>query len=419
MRITYLGHAAMLVEVDGIRILMDPWLTDPTYHGTWWHYPPLQLGVRDLPKIDYLYVSHEHPDHFDPPTLAQLDKNVHLVIGNFARKRFRDRLAAIGFRRISELDFATDFPCDGGRMTLRLIKPDRPWDDSAILVRDGQTTLLNVNDCHLDQATLSGLGRDHSIDIAFLTFTGASQYPGCFDFSLASKIERARYSKTGHLEEFVNWARLLRTKRAVPAAGNHAFLAEDQLFLNNTQYANTPADAIEALRAGAPEIEGLQMNPGDVWTAPGTLERRRPAPDWSRRMEDIEEMSRAARSRIAESFGSEPAAPDDLYERFQCYFDERIARDRQASARVGITTWWTVTGEQGGEWAIDFRRAEGWVRRGVPDDWNLHITIPDKLVYLGVTERAIWENLVLSFRVRLARRPDRYMVDFWTWFCKL
>ena len=324
----------MLVEVDGIRILMDPWLTDPTYHGTWWHYPPLQLGVRDLPKIDYLYVSHEHPDHFDPPTLAQLDKNVHLVIGNFARKRFRDRLAAIGFRRISELDFATDFPCDGGRMTLRLIKPDRPWDDSAILVRDGQTTLLNVNDCHLDQATLSGLGRDHSIDIAFLTFTGASQYPGCFDFSLASKIERARYSKTGHLEEFVNWARLLRTKRAVPAAGNQAFLAEDQLFLNNTQYANTPAEAIEALRAGAPEIEGLQMNPGDVWTAPGTLERRRPAPDWSRRMEDIEEMSRAARGRIAESFGSEPAAPDDLYERFQCYFDERIGA-RPAGLRAG------------------------------------------------------------------------------------
>ena len=83
MQVTYLGHAAILLESGGTRILMDPWLTDPTYHGTWWHYPPLELGVRDLPRIDYLYVSHEHPDHFDPPTLAQLDKDMHVVIANY------------------------------------------------------------------------------------------------------------------------------------------------------------------------------------------------------------------------------------------------------------------------------------------------------------------------------------------------
>ena len=60
-----------------------------------------------------------------------------------------------------------------------------------------------------------------------------------------------------------------------------------------------------------------------------------------------------------------------------------------------------------------------WVQRGVPDDWNLHITIPDTLVYKGVSGQGIWDDLVLSFRVRLARRPDRYMKEFWTWFCKL
>ena len=57
MKVTYFGHACMMMESAGTRILMDPWLTDPTYHGTWWHYPPLALGVRDLPKLDYLYVT--------------------------------------------------------------------------------------------------------------------------------------------------------------------------------------------------------------------------------------------------------------------------------------------------------------------------------------------------------------------------
>lgn len=419
MQVTYLGHAAILVDVDGTRILMDPWLTDPTYHGTWFHYPPLVLGPRDLPKIHYLYVSHEHPDHFDPPTLAQLDKDIHVVIANFRRKRFRDRLRALGFERITELDFGTDFQCNGSGFNLRLIPPDRPWDDSAILLRDGRTTLLNVNDCHLDDATLSAVGNEFPIDIAFLTFTGASQYPGCFNFGLATKIERCRYSKHAHLEEFVHWAKLLKTKRAVPAAGNFALLAEDQIFMNTPNYVNTPGDAIAALAAAAPEIEGVQLNPGDRWAPEGGVDRHRPAPDWSRRMQDIEVLSRDARGRVAEYFASEPEAPTDLWERFRDYFGGILARNPDVPPRVGITTWWRVTGRHGGDWVIDFRRDQDWVYRGVPDDWNLRITIPDKLVHLGLSGQAIWENLVLSFRVRLARRPDRYMSDFWTWFCKL
>ena len=419
MQITYLGHAAVMLEAAGTRILMDPWLTDPTYHGTWWHYPPLEIGVRDLPRIDYLYVSHEHPDHFDPPTLAQLDKNIHVVIANYRRKRFRDRIAALGFRRITELDYETEFDCNSDGLSLRLIGPDRPWDDSAILLRQNGTTVLNVNDCHLDRATLSRLGREQAIDLAFLTFTGASQYPGCFDFPLSSKIERALYSKHAHLEEFVNWARLLQAKRAVPAAGNHALLAEDQLFLNTPMYANTPADAIEALRAGAPDVEGLQMNPGDTWTPENGHMRLRPAPDWSRRLEAIEELSRAVRARGAEYFASEAPAPADLYERFRAHFDGHLERDPSIAPGINLCIWWTVTGPHGGEWVIDFRRQREWVRRGAPEDWNLHITIPDTLVYKGVMGQGVWDDIVLSFRVRLARRPDRFMKEWWVWFSKL
>ena len=419
MKVTYIGHACILMESAGTRILMDPWLTDPTYHGTWWHYPPLALGVRDLPKLDYLYVSHEHPDHFDPPTLRQLDKDVHVVIPNFTRKRFRDRLQALGFRRITEVDFGRDVHCNGSGLTLRLIPPDRAWDDSAILVKDGTTTVLNVNDCHLDEATLERLGKEQQIDLAFLTFTGASQYPGCFEFPLASKIQRWQESRESHVEEFVNWARLLRTKRAVPAAGNFALLSPDQLFMNTTNYVNTPQDAVDRLRAEAPEIEGLQMNPGDVWTSDGTLTRLRPAPDWSRRLEHIEELSRQHRAQIAEGFASEGEPPADLYDRFHAYFTGLLQADPAVAKRVNIVTWWVVDGPHGGDWVIDFPRPGDWVYRGVPSQWNLRLKFPARLVHQGVSGEAIWDNLVLSFRVRLARNPDRYNKEFWTWLCKL
>jgi hypothetical protein len=38
---------------------------------------------------------------------------------------------------------------------------------------------------------------------------------------------------------------------------------------------------------------------------------------------------------------------------------------------------------------------------------------------MGVNEQENWEDLVLSFRARLARQPDTYKKAFWTWFCKL
>jgi UDP-MurNAc hydroxylase len=418
MKVTYVGHAAMMVETGGSRILMDPWLKDPTYHGTWWHYPPLVIGTRDLPKLDYLYISHEHPDHFDPPTLREIDKNIPVLIANFKRKGFRDRIAALGFKDLRELDFGKTVALNGNGVTVRLVPPDRPWDDSAIMLRDGKTCLFNANDCHLDDDTLQRLGEEYPIDIAFITFTGASQYPGCFEFPLSSKIERSRASKDAHLREFVSWARLLKTKRVVPAAGNHALLAPDQLFLNTPHYANTPQEAIDALRVGAPEVEGLQMNPGDTWTPEGGHQRFRPAPDWSRRMEDIERLSRENAGKIAEYFASEEPAPPDLFERFRTYFNRAIAANREAAGRVGITVWWRVEGPAGGDWSIDFSRDSEWVQHGIPATWQKRICIPERLVWKGVTEVGKWEDLVLSFRVRLARQPDRYNKAFWTWLCK-
>ena len=191
------------------------------------------------------------------------------------------------------------------------------------------------------------------------------------------------------------------------------------MFFNTPEYVATPDEAVLALQKAEPEIVGLQMNPGDSWSLARGLRRLHPPPDWSRRMEQIEAMSLEARGRVAEYHASEAPAPSDLFDRFRAHFDGLLAADPAACKRIGIAVWWAVTGPAGGDWSIDFRRTSDWVRPDVPEDWHLRITIPDRLVYLGATQQAIWDNLVLSFRIRLARRPDRYMKEFWTWFSRL
>lgn len=74
MLATWIGHASVLVQADGVNILTDPVWSDRA--------GPYGIGPRrvaapgvdleDLPKIDVVVISHNHYDHMDLATLKKL-----------------------------------------------------------------------------------------------------------------------------------------------------------------------------------------------------------------------------------------------------------------------------------------------------------------------------------------------------------
>ena len=83
-RVTYCGHATVLIELDGVRIL-----TDPVLRRRLFHLRRIVAGPLDPGRLDGIIVSHAHWDHLDLPTLRRLDRSVPIVCPRGVGRRLR------------------------------------------------------------------------------------------------------------------------------------------------------------------------------------------------------------------------------------------------------------------------------------------------------------------------------------------
>lgn len=86
IRLTWLGHASWLVQLDGVSLVIDPVL-GRSIGGVVKRLAPLPIGVRELPKIDAQLVTHNHRDHLDLPTVRAIGAPV--ITGLASRRYFR------------------------------------------------------------------------------------------------------------------------------------------------------------------------------------------------------------------------------------------------------------------------------------------------------------------------------------------
>lgn len=116
--LTWLGHAAFLLELGGRTLLTDPFLSDvaaPRPLSAPRRFVPPALTVAELPPIDLLLISHAHYDHLDAPTIRALrqrsdpDVLVPLGLDGFFRRR--------GYERVQALDWWQTVTCRGLRIT--------------------------------------------------------------------------------------------------------------------------------------------------------------------------------------------------------------------------------------------------------------------------------------------------------------
>jgi L-ascorbate metabolism protein UlaG (beta-lactamase superfamily) len=127
LRVTYINHATLLIQQHGLNILTDPVWSERVspfqFIGPKRHHPP-GLSMDQLPPIDLILVSHNHYDHLDLDSLAQLAERfpqarVVTGLGNAAL------ISESGFQQIVELDWWQSMPLNP-KLTLHAV-PAQHW----------------------------------------------------------------------------------------------------------------------------------------------------------------------------------------------------------------------------------------------------------------------------------------------------
>lgn len=118
----WLGHASVLIDFYGFRILTDPALA--THIGISWALGTIgpkrfiapALQVNELPPIDLLLLSHAHMDHMDLPTLRRLASTPSTVTA----RSTSDVFAGAGLRQVTELGWGDKTTCRTARGELQV-----------------------------------------------------------------------------------------------------------------------------------------------------------------------------------------------------------------------------------------------------------------------------------------------------------
>ena len=122
----WLGHATVLLRIDGQTILTDPVLSSKVGIGLGLMTAGPQrlimpaLKIRQLPKIDLILISHAHFDHLDRPTLVRLPKDVQVI----AASHTSDLIADLGFKSVNELKWGESTQVGNLKISAR---PVRHW----------------------------------------------------------------------------------------------------------------------------------------------------------------------------------------------------------------------------------------------------------------------------------------------------
>lgn len=298
--LTYLGHAGFMLETDKYIFIMDPWVTrQGAYDNSWFQFPcnhhledMLVDKVYRTEKPVYLYISHEHKDHWDPRLIKLFGNKPILLLPRFRRSFLRDQYQDYG----GKLHVFTDnqmMQLPGNSFVEFYIHDSVREADSALLINYEGCNFLNMNDCHIHDRLDEIQEVNGRINIFTGHFSGASWFPTCYMYSDELQAKKA---KKNMYARFVTMSKALEKMKPdyyIPSAGPVCFL-DPSLWHINFQEDNIfplPGKFYHFLGKSMDldETAFVQLQPGDTLDTNSIEDRVDYHPDLQAELEEYQE----------------------------------------------------------------------------------------------------------------------------------
>lgn len=142
-----LSNASILVSEDGHPVLAtDPWLFGTCYFGSWaLDHPLSDAQIETMKQADFYWISHGHPDHLHPESLAALPRGKKILLPDHYSSEIADTLRGDGFD-VTILKYREWFRLSPG---VRVMCLDNMNQDGILLIEAGDSLLVNLNDSPL------------------------------------------------------------------------------------------------------------------------------------------------------------------------------------------------------------------------------------------------------------------------------
>jgi UDP-MurNAc hydroxylase len=411
----FLGHAGILLKACGVTLLCDPWISESgAFLHTWHQYPPNDfLDRQDLYDADYLYISHDHADHFDKDFLKDFPKHkVTIMIADFVSDTFAGEIAQLGFTRILKLkdwekyQLADDF-------SVFVVKDKSLYKiDSALLITANNINILHKNDCHIPDEDIPRY-RELGIDLLFAQFSGAMWYPAAYEYEAKKQQRVAANLRQDMLKSFVKFANEMDAKQVVHYAGPPAFL-EDEIFHLNFQENSIFPDQWDVYSEISQQLNGILhlLLPGDYvkFSPDRELEiTRQPTTfDFSQKVLVLNEYKQKRTAIIQSYLSSLPQPGQEFLQKFVDHIKQLFSASNYLTEKVNALVKFTLTGVNGGSVYIETRNREFAIMQSCTETPNYEFTIDTAIANLLVEGKEHWESLFLSMRFKAKRRPDAY-----------
>ena len=416
MRATSLGHAGILVETRDVRLVCDPWFA-PAFRASWFPFPRndrLPDRVREaLERPTHLYVSHLHGDHLDETWLAtHVDRDATVLLPDYPTRELERRLAALGFTRVLRTrDGEATEIADGVHVAIHVETSitDGPGGDSALVVWDGESRLVDQNDCRTGD--LGALRAHGPVDQHWLQYSGAIWYPMVYDMPDEERAALARAKVESQFTRAMRYVEAIGAAAVVPSAGPPCFLDEELFGLNvitGDEASIFPDQRAFLARLEAAGRRGLLAIPGSsVETRGGETRVTHPCSGdevtriFERKADHLREYQRDVRPLIDAERASWPSSTTDVVASMRAWMEPLMAKAPTLCGAIGGAC---LVRSGDAEVLLDFPARR--VRRWAGEDHAFRLDVPRPLLEAVIAEHAVdWsDSLFLSCRFRAWRR---------------